>query len=103
MKATCVRVEGEVDVGQLMRQSGIDEHTVVRIIKDGLEAEKKGEPDHSVRLRYLDLAMKMLGIDLSTGEDEDVRFLNKQYSRLTDEQLQEEFDRRIEILRSAHS
>jgi len=86
-----------------MIESGIDCPLFCRIIREGLQANKKEEPDHTTRLKYLELSLEILNIfPRVKKEDEKVGFESLDYSKLTDEQLEEEYRKRIEFLRSAN-
>lgn len=83
-----------------MLSAGIDSDLICNVIKDGLTAEKKEEPDHSARLKYLELAMELLEIiPIKKRESDDHELLFKDYSRLSDQELEEEYGARIEALR----
>lgn len=87
-----------------MIESGIDCSLFCRIIKEGLQASKKDVPDHTTRLKYLQLSLEILNIFPPVKkEEEKVGFESFDYSKLTAEQLEEEYHKRIELLRSINN
>ncbi|MCD4785351.1 MAG: hypothetical protein K8T10_16150 [Candidatus Eremiobacteraeota bacterium] len=87
-----------------MLESGIDCFLFCRIIKEGLQANKKEEPDHTIRLKYLQLSLQILNIfPPEKKEEEKIGFESFDYSKLTDEQLEEEYRKKIELLRSINN
>lgn len=85
-----------------LRNHGVNEDLVCRIILEGMNAAKKDELDYGVRLRYLELAIKLLGIEQSLKkEDRFVEFIRRDYSMFSDEELEREYRERLETLRSS--
>ena len=90
------------DFPTFLREKGIDEETIYRVIKEGLHAKKKDEYDHKIRYKFLELTMKILGIWDNLKEDANGDDLFKEYSLLSDEDLEKEYRKRLETLRSLH-
>lgn len=83
-----------------LEKSGVDLELIGRVIRDGLSAEKKEEPDYATRFRYLELALQLLELTPSGKEgDEKNARLGFDYSRLSDEELEREYRDRVEELR----
>lgn len=77
---------------------GIDQGFICNIFRDGLQAEKKGEPDYAMRLHYVELVLKMLGV--FPPEKTAVETLaDIDYSEMSDEQLERIYKERIDSIR----
>ncbi|MCE1246000.1 MAG: hypothetical protein LWY06_05100 [Firmicutes bacterium] len=87
---------------KIMSQAGINSSLICSVIKDGLTASKKDEPDYSARFRYLELALQLLGIiPVEKKEAKSYDFTGKKYENFTDDELEAEYRARTEMLRFA--
>lgn len=98
--AGTISVITKEDLQKHLLSAGIDGEFIGKVIKDGLEASKKEGPDHSSRLKYLQLILELLDITKSIQKEEDSFELYRgKYTNLTDGQLQEEIEKALGNLR----
>lgn len=51
----------------LMREMGLDDDTLVRVLKDGLQATDGEKADYSVRHKYLETGLRLSGLGKAEG------------------------------------
>lgn len=87
------------DLQKELISAGINGEFIGRVVREGLEASKKEEPDHAVRLKYLQYTLELLDITHTRQKEEDgVEFYKGKFRELTDEQLEEEIRRTVRSL-----
>jgi hypothetical protein len=92
--------EADIPFREILKREGIDPALVCSVIREGLTAVKKDEPDFAARFRYLELSLQLLGIiPIEKKEAKTFDFTGKCYENLTDAELEAEYRARIEDLR----
>lgn len=101
--------QAEKTINQTMVQkalldAGIDHDAIAKTVYDGIAAVKSTkegfEVDYGMRLNYLKVAMDLLGVTpIQKAEESGFEEMRNDYEQLSESELEEEYKKRIEILR----